>query len=85
LVLDDQSVELSLKGVDIMDAEIHIARRSDGAYRASCPALPGCVVYGGSCQEVRRKIAWAVEGYLNHIGDILPSQLERKRLAGTAA
>ncbi|MDP6637079.1 MAG: hypothetical protein QGG42_19440 [Phycisphaerae bacterium] len=68
-----------------MDTRVHIARRSDGAYRAACPALPGCVVYGRSGQEVRRKIALAVKGYLNRISDILPGELERKRLAATAA
>ena len=79
-----ETFALSVKGVDTMDTRVKIARRSDGTHRASCPALPGCVIYGRSRDEVRRKIVWAVRGYLNHIGDILPGELERKRLADTA-
>ena len=79
-----ETLALSVEGVNLVDIEVQIARRCDGTHRASYPALPGCVVYGRSCGEVRRKIGWAVLGYLNHISDILPGELERKHLAGMA-
>jgi predicted RNase H-like HicB family nuclease len=80
-----KTLALSVKGVDIMSTEIQITKRADGMHRASCPALPGCIVYGTSCDEVRRKIGWAVRGYLDHIADILPGELERRFMACTAA
>jgi len=74
----EETFALSLKGAVVMGMEIHIARRSDGFYRASCPALPGCVVYGRSWREARIRIAWAVRGYLSNINDILPEELYRR-------
>ena len=61
-----------------MKLVVKMARHEDGTYRAWCPALPGCVVYGASIAEAQTKIQIAVEGYLNHLQEVLPRELERQ-------
>ena len=51
--------------------------RLDGVFRACCPALPGCVVFGGSVREVRVRIRQAMQGYMEHMSVALPRELVR--------
>lgn len=64
-----------------MKLVVKMTRQEDGTYRAWCPALPGCIVYGASIAEARRKIQLAVEGYLDHLQEVLPRELERQHVA----
>ena len=48
------------------------------SYRAWCPALPGCSVFGQSKEEAQDKIRHAVEGYLASLDVALPRELSRK-------
>ena len=43
---------------------IRISNSAPDAFRASCPALPGCAVVGRSRVEARARIEQAVRGYL---------------------
>jgi predicted RNase H-like HicB family nuclease len=65
------------KGVMEMNLAIHIAKKAESAYRAWCPSLPGCMVYGQSREEARGKIRDAVRGYLASLEVSLPRELER--------
>ncbi len=47
-----------------MKLAVKITEVADGHFRASCPALPGCVAAGESVDETRRQMALAVEGYI---------------------
>jgi hypothetical protein len=49
----------------------------DGEYRAWCPALPGCAVYGRSRHEAQIRVLQAVRGYLAHLDVALPRELAR--------
>ena len=60
-----------------MNLAIHISRKLGSAYRASCPSLPGCQVYGSSPEEARDKIRQAVRGYLSSLEVALPRELGR--------
>jgi predicted RNase H-like HicB family nuclease len=60
-----------------MVATVRIAGPFGGPYRAWCPALPGCAVYGRSRREVRARIRQAVLGYLEHLAVALPRELAR--------
>ena len=61
-----------------MKVVVHLSRQSDAYYRAWCPALPGCVVYGQSKQEAQEKIEAAIQGYLASLDIALPRELERQ-------
>ena len=41
-------------------------------FRANCPALPGCVVYGRAREEARYRIAAAVAAHLAGLDASLP-------------
>ena len=56
---------------------IKISRRADNGFRACCPALPGCAVYGRSWTEASDKIQEAVRGYLAGLDTALPRELSR--------
>jgi predicted RNase H-like HicB family nuclease len=58
-----------------MSLAIHIARRAESAYRAWCPSLPGCSVYGQSVEEARSRIREAVHGYVARLDVALPREL----------
>ena len=60
-----------------MNLAIRIARQVDHTYRAWCPSLPGCTVYGESVDEVRGKIQDAVRGYVARLEEALPRELGR--------
>ncbi len=60
-----------------MQLAVRIARESAISFRAWCPALPGCVVWGRTWREARDKIEQAVMGYLTHIEEALPRELGR--------
>ena len=61
-----------------MEFAVRIAGPLGGAYRAWCPALPGCAVYGHSRHEARDRIRQAVSGYLEHLDVVLPRELARR-------
>jgi len=61
-----------------MEAAVRIAGPLDGTYRAWCPALPGCAVYGHSRREAVARIRQAVRGYLEHLDVALPRELARR-------
>jgi len=46
------------------DFNVVIERDEDGHYVASVPALPGCHTQAGSLEELERRIAEAIELYL---------------------
>ena len=58
-----------------MKLVIKISERVDGGYRASCPSLPGCVVYGSSQVEVKERIEDAIRGYMASLDVALPREL----------
>ena len=60
-----------------MESAVRIAGPLDGAYRAWCPALPGCAVYGRSRGEAKARIQQAMRGYLEHLDVALPRELAR--------
>jgi len=60
-----------------MRLAIRITRGIDGSYRASCPALPGCVVWGMSLKEAKEKVDSAVSGYVASMESTLPRELGR--------
>ena len=57
-----------------------IVREQSGAYRASCPALPGCTVRAASYEEARAKLDEAVRGYLCSLDVALPKESGREML-----
>jgi predicted RNase H-like HicB family nuclease len=66
-----------------MKTAVRIAGLLNGAYRAWCPALPGCVVYGRSRREAKARIRQAVAGYVEHLDFSLPRELGRAIEAGS--
>ena len=65
-----------------MESAVRIAGLLDGTYRAWCPALPGCSVYGSSQREAKIRIRQAVRGYLEHAAVALPRELARRLRGG---
>ena len=61
-----------------MKLTIRIARCGGGFYRAWCPALPGCEVYGQSRKEIKSRIDAAVKGYLARMDVAIPRELGRR-------
>ncbi len=61
-----------------MQLSIKIADQVNYSYRAWCPGLPGCVVYGRSKAEAKKKIMAAINGYLATVEVALPRELGRK-------
>jgi hypothetical protein len=47
-----------------MKIAFKIMRMPDGLLRGVCPALPGCVAYGRSNEEMAGRMEEAVRGYL---------------------
>lgn len=64
---------------------IKMASKGSGVYRAWCPSLPGCEVYGQTRQDVRWRIHKAIEGYLASLDVALPRELNRLQMEQTAA
>jgi predicted RNase H-like HicB family nuclease len=60
-----------------MNLAIRIAKERGSAYRAWCPALPGCEVYGETMSAARSKIHDAVRGYVARLEEALPRELGR--------
>lgn len=56
-----------------MKLQIRIHEIEPGKVRATCPALPGCVVYGSTQEEARRRISLAVAAYLASLNACLPA------------
>ena len=62
-----------------MELAVKIAECSGGFYRAWCPALPGCAVYGHTRMQVRSKIQDAINGYVASMDVALPRELGRNQ------
>jgi predicted RNase H-like HicB family nuclease len=60
-----------------MEITVKMAGPLDGAYRAWCPALPGCAVYGRSRHEAKDRIRKVVRVYLENLNVALPRKLVR--------
>jgi predicted RNase H-like HicB family nuclease len=60
-----------------MKLAIRMKQQPDGAYRACCPSLPGCSVYGLTKEDANSKIGSAVHGYLARLDVCLPRELSR--------
>ncbi len=60
-----------------MNLAIRIVKDASSAYRASCPALPGCEVLASTLSEARSRIREAIRGYLTRLADVLPRELGR--------
>jgi predicted RNase H-like HicB family nuclease len=58
-----------------MNLVIRISQTSRCEYRACCPALPGCVVWGRTRQEAEDRIRQAVLGYLSSLDVAMPREL----------
>jgi predicted RNase H-like HicB family nuclease len=59
-----------------MKLVVRIVAESVESYYAQCPALPGCVVRGRSCEEVQARIEEAVRGYLASMNGVPTCRLE---------
>jgi len=60
-----------------MKLVVRTSRISNGLFRATCPALPGCVVFGRSVGEVKARIGQAVCGYLASLNAVVPAKPSR--------
>lgn len=63
-----------------MTLTLKIAKRSNTAYTAWCPELPGCRVYAPTRDDAHAKIKAAAEGYLASMDIALPRELEKRFL-----
>jgi predicted RNase H-like HicB family nuclease len=61
-----------------MKRVITIQEPQAGLVRASCPSLPGCVVYGCTREEARREIEKAVQGYLGAMNHVVPDEIPNR-------
>lgn len=55
-----------------MKLVMKITRESADRYRAACPSLPGCVVFGTDPQEAQEKLAQAARSYLASLDAEMP-------------
>jgi predicted RNase H-like HicB family nuclease len=60
-----------------MKLAVKIARQFGGAYKAWCPALPGCAVLSPSRLDALSRIQTAATGYLASLEVALPRELGR--------
>lgn len=58
-----------------MKMVLKTTRVTNGSYRAWCPALPGCVVWGASNEEALCLLEEAARGYLSSLNVALPKDL----------
>ncbi len=61
-----------------MKLTVKLARITNNRFKAWCPALPGCVVFGQSEDEAKNKIRQAIDGYLASLDTVLPTELAKK-------
>ena len=59
-----------------MKIEVEIRTVSGAGYRAECPSLPGCTVFGRSPDEARERASRAILGYLASLDVAPPERLE---------
>jgi antitoxin HicB len=57
---------------------IEISRDDKGLFTAVCPALPGCVSRGRTCEEAVTKIDEAIRGYVAALGNFVPDRLDHE-------
>ena len=60
-----------------MKVDVRISQCKPGSFKASCPSLPGCVVYASSHADAKQRIEDAVQGYLASLDTALPRELSR--------
>ena len=60
-----------------MKLVIRITQTASESFRACCPALPGCIVYGRTRNETKKRIREAVGGYLASLDVALPRELSQ--------
>lgn len=60
-----------------MKLAIKITGQPGIAFKAWCPALPGCVVFASSRDEAQARMRTAMEGYLASLDVALPRELGR--------
>jgi antitoxin HicB len=61
-----------------MKYRVYLEQDGDGAFVATCPALPGCVSQGRTRSEATENIREAIEGYLESLkkhGDPVPPSI----------
>ncbi|MBI2892766.1 MAG: type II toxin-antitoxin system HicB family antitoxin [Deltaproteobacteria bacterium] len=64
-----------------MKFRVLIEQDEDGAFVATCPALPGCVSQGATREEARANIKDAVEGYVASLkkhGEAIPPAIDEE-------
>jgi len=47
-----------------MKLAVRVVIRERGGYMAVCPSLPGCVTWGETREEARRRLDDAIRGYI---------------------
>ena len=57
-----------------MTVSIWVRKRQDD-YQAVCANLPGCVGYGYTEDQARRRLQEAIRGYLASITNFVPNQI----------
>ena len=55
---------------------IHIQQTKQNVYRADCPSLPGCSVFGPSVDKAQQKMGEAIIWYLAGLNVAPPEELE---------
>ena len=50
-----------------MKYRVYLQQDEDGAFVATCPALPGCVSQGRTRTEAMQNIREAIEGYIKSL------------------
>ena len=71
-----------------MKYRVYLEPDEDGAFVATCPALPGCVSQGRSRSEAVANIHEAIEGYLKSLrkhGDPAPPSILEEVIEVTGA
>lgn len=58
-----------------MKIVIKIRREPSGKFRAWCPSLPGCAVFGETADDVRHKMDHALRAYLCSLNAAVPGRL----------
>lgn len=59
--------DLHSAGHTHMRYRVALEQDEDGIYVAECPALPGCVSQGNTCEEALTNIKDAMAGYLESL------------------
>lgn len=58
-----------------MKLAVKIVTSEKGGYMALCPSLPGCMCWGRSRDEARKKLDEAIRGYFAAVNNFVPENL----------